>query len=258
MQSVLNWHTQISVEKSPISCQYLTIRPSTPISKTCSMPRSREKSLLQAATRKIFLRRIHPTNPSGRITGVAVTFSDVTDRTIIELKLRQREIWLNAQMSAFELAMTNAPIEHSLGLLISALVDGTEDDRRCAFYIAQGDGLRHVVGMPDEYAKCVNGFLIAEESLACGLAVATGKPVITRDIMIEPRWKPWIWLAKRFGYRGCWSFPVMETRGTHSARSPCTLRSPRADADRPRTRVVIHEDCGNHHCQTSANKTSMT
>lgn len=176
---------------------------------------SREIVVASRDPKKYFSRRIHPyQSVPGRITGVAVTFSDVTDRTIIELKLRQREIWLNAQMSAFELAMTNAPIEHSLGLLISALVDGTEDDRRCAFYIAQGDGLRHVVGMPDEYAKCVNGFLIAEESLACGLAVATGKSVITRDIMIEPRWKPWIWLAKRFGYRGCWSFPVMETGGT--------------------------------------------
>jgi GAF domain-containing protein len=30
----------------------------------------------------------------------------------------------------------------------------------------------------------------------------------TPDVVADPRWKQWLWLAKEFDYRGCWSFPV--------------------------------------------------
>jgi two-component system CheB/CheR fusion protein len=57
--------------------------------------------------------------------------------------------------------------------------------------------LHHVVGMSASYAECVDGFKIDADSLACGLAVYTGKPVITPDVKAEPRWKPWLWLAEK-------------------------------------------------------------
>jgi two-component system CheB/CheR fusion protein len=54
--------------------------------------------------------------------------------------------------------------------------------------------------------------VISPQSLACGLAAATRHAVITPDVLAEPRWKQWRWLAKEFDYRACWSFPV-ETLG---------------------------------------------
>ena len=67
--------------------------------------------------------------------------------------------------------------------------------------------------MPEAYAKCVDGFAIGPQSLACGLAVATREPIITRDVSKEPRWRPWVWLADEFKYRACWSFPVQTSAG---------------------------------------------
>jgi two-component system, chemotaxis family, CheB/CheR fusion protein len=61
-----------------------------------------------------------------------------------------------------------------------------------------GAELHHITGMPDAYARYVDGFAIGTQSLACGLAVATRQPVITRDVR----------LAEEFHYRACWSFPV--------------------------------------------------
>lgn len=49
------------------------------------------------------------------------------------------------------------------------------------------------------------------QRLACGLAAATRRPVITSDVMADPGWQKWQWLATAFNYRGCWSFPI-ETR----------------------------------------------
>ena len=88
-------------------------------------------------------------------------------------------------------------------------------ERRCAFYLAEADGkqLRHIVGMPESYARAVDGFKISPESLACGLAVASGQPVITQDVLNEPRWQPWAGLAREYDYRACWSFPVETTSG---------------------------------------------
>jgi two-component system CheB/CheR fusion protein len=67
--------------------------------------------------------------------------------------------------------------------------------------------------MTKEYARCVDGFAISPRSLACGLAAATRRAVITPDVMQEPLWNRWQWLAKDFDYRACWSFPIETPNG---------------------------------------------
>jgi GAF domain-containing protein len=67
--------------------------------------------------------------------------------------------------------------------------------------------------MPRAYARYVDGFVIGPQSLACGLTAWTRRPIITRDVTKEPRWKPWLWLAKEFDCRACWSFPVENSAG---------------------------------------------
>ncbi|SAK86992.1 GAF sensor-containing diguanylate cyclase/phosphodiesterase [Caballeronia calidae] len=86
---------------------------------------------------------------------------------------------------------------------------------RCAFYMSNAEQteLRHVTGMSADYARDIDGFPIAPDSFACGLAVHTRQPVITPDVDGEPRWKEWLWLARQHGYRACWSFPVETSSG---------------------------------------------
>lgn len=67
--------------------------------------------------------------------------------------------------------------------------------------------------MPDDYAREVDGIKIGPETLACGLAIHLGEPVLTSDVRTEPRWQPWIALADKWGYRACWSFPVRARTG---------------------------------------------
>ena len=103
----------------------------------------------------------------------------------------------------------------SLDSLLRSAIGRTKGKARAAIYMADADGrqLRHIVGMSKAYARYVDGFTISPESLACGLAAATGQAIITADVMAEPRWKPWLWLAERFGYRACWSFPIQTATG---------------------------------------------
>jgi GAF domain-containing protein len=106
-------------------------------------------------------------------------------------------------------------VADSLQVLVRSVIERTKGKARAAFYLADVSGrtLHHVTGMPETYAKCVNGFAIGPQSLACGLAAAIRQAIITRDVSKEPRWRPWLWLAEEFKYRACWSFPVQTSAG---------------------------------------------
>lgn len=123
--------------------------------------------------------------------------------------------WLAAEKEAFHAAMNGAPLATSLGMLVDAVVDQTQDGRRCAFYIADetGGALSRVVGMPDSFARAVEGFIIACDSFSCGLAVAKREPVITADVLAEPKWAQWTRFAQEHDFRGSWSFPVETAAG---------------------------------------------
>jgi GAF domain-containing protein len=102
-----------------------------------------------------------------------------------------------------------------LDVLVHTAIKQAGGKARAAFYLAddKGSALHHITGMTQAYARHVDGFLISPHSLVCGLAAATRQAVITSDVIADPRWKPWLWLAKEFDYRACWSFPVETLSG---------------------------------------------
>lgn len=148
---------------------------------------------------------------------------DVAERTWVsvaraqaEAALRTNDERMRAQKEAFQAAINGAPLGESLEILARMATDEMAGEARTAFYIADQDGhhLRPVRGagnMPASYLDQVDGFVIGMDSLACGLAVASACAVLTRDVFDEPRWKSWLHLAREYGFRGRWSFPI-ETR----------------------------------------------
>ncbi len=163
---------------------------------------------LHGAEKLIFDDRNAPIRSIGFIT-------DVTDRKRADQELRECEAWLAGQGKALEAALSGATLETSLAVLVEAVTNRLGQKARAGFYMAnlEGTALYHVVGMPALYAEAISGFEIGPESLGCGLATHTGLPVLTSDVTKEPRWGPWIWLAERFDFRGCWSFPVHTSAG---------------------------------------------
>lgn len=143
--------------------------------------------------------------------------------------LRRHEGWFAGQKDAFQAAMNGAPLEKSLSILIHTALEQVSHDRRCAFYIANADrtALHHVVGMPESYARLVNGLKIGTDSFACGLALATGQPVITRDVTEEPLWETFVQTAHEHDFRACWSFPVETSAGKIVGTFAMYFREPR-------------------------------
>jgi PAS domain S-box-containing protein len=166
----------------------------------------------------------------GKIVEWIGTAVDVTERKRGEAALRRSEAWLAGQKEAFQAAVNGAPLAEALGILIRTAIEQTDGNARCAFYSVNREGtkLHHVVGMSEGYARHVEGFRVGLDSLACGLAVATGEPVITPDVFLEPRWKPLLWLAHQYELRGCWSFPVGTSVGKLVGTFAMYFKEPRA------------------------------
>jgi two-component sensor histidine kinase len=141
---------------------------------------------------------------------------EANERRRAEEALRVNERRMRGQKDAFQAAIDGAPPRVSLGILARIVTEEMEGAARTAFYVADQDVacLRALPGagdMPESYVWKVDRFPIGFDSLACGLATAAGRPVLTRDVFEEPLWKPWVHLAKQYDFRGCWSFPI-ETR----------------------------------------------
>src|SRR5262245_49629824 len=155
--------------------------------------------------------------------------------------LRESEVWLAAQKEAFQAAVNGASLETSPSILVRTAIEQWGTDVRCAFYVADATGaeLYHVTGMAKPYAECVDGFKIGPDSLACGLAVYTGQPVITVDVTNEPRWRPWLWLAERYQFRGCWSFPIETVAGQVVGTFATYFVSPREATSRDYTVAAV-------------------
>jgi PAS domain S-box-containing protein len=108
-----------------------------------------------------------------------------------------------------------SPLAASLKPLVKTAIEQTGGESKAAFFVVDANrvGLHHVTGMSQAYARHVDGFAIGPQSLACGLAAFTRKPVITPDVAAEPLWQPWLWLAREADYRACWSFPIETSEG---------------------------------------------
>jgi GAF domain-containing protein len=123
---------------------------------------------------------------------------------------------LGSEVAAREADRENrrAALQEILEGLVSVAENRSAGEARAAFYIADdsGTGLHRVAGMSTAYAAYTDGFKVGAQSLACGLAAAVRRPVITPDVTKDPSWGQWRWLASAFNYRGCWSFPI-ESRG---------------------------------------------
>jgi signal transduction histidine kinase len=120
---------------------------------------------------------------------------------------------LRGPKEAFQAVINGASLAESLAPLVRMISWQTQGAARAAFYAADANGrcLHPVWGvgdMPESYLRLVDGTVVSESSFACGLALSTGAPVLTPDILKEPLWQSCTHLGRDHDFRACWSFPI--------------------------------------------------
>ncbi len=146
-----------------------------------------------------------------RVVGINI---NITDRKEAEKALHDSVARQSSQNEAFHAAMGGAPLQNSLSALVRTAVQSYGGTARAAFYITRdGTTLSHLVGMSDAYARDVDGVKAGRDSPGCGLALHRREPVISPDVVSDPQWQRWLWIAQKHQYRACWSFPLCTKDG---------------------------------------------
>lgn len=122
---------------------------------------------------------------------------------------------LLAQKTALERAIGGAGLDEALAPLVRA---GAERfDARAAIVLVNEGGLTlrfaAAAGLPDSYARAMDGAAIGPETFSCGLAVHSGERVVVENVALDPRWAPYHALAREHGIAASWSTPIRAASG---------------------------------------------
>ncbi|MGZ3670452.1 MAG: PAS domain S-box protein [Bdellovibrionota bacterium] len=141
----------------------------------------------------------------GNYSGALAMVSDVTER-------RQNEILLFTQRNIFELLVQGKKLPEVLDPLVLVIESFNEDVRGSILLISE-DGKRVRTGsapnLPAKFNEAIDGAAIGPKAGSCGTAAYRKELVIVEDIETDPLWEDYRELARPFGFRACWSSPIM-------------------------------------------------
>ncbi|MFT2211297.1 EAL domain-containing protein [Rhizobium giardinii] len=148
-------------------------------------------------------------NKQGVTIGIVGVSRDISDR-------KKAERLMLGQARLLEMIATGTPLDkffNELILLIEAHLPGIIG----SILLLSEDG-RHLLtgaapGLDDAYCAAVHGTAIGPKVGSCGTAAWRGEPVFVADIQSDPLWEDVADLVRPFGYRSCWSMPIMSYHG---------------------------------------------
>jgi len=136
------------------------------------------------------------------------TITDITVRKEVEvLKTGQKHI--------LELiSQGNTSLPDILNAILNILEEQHPGTRTTILYV-HDNKLYHAAAttMPDAYNKIIDGMEIGPSAGSCGTAAYRGERVIVEDVVSDPLWTDYRQLAEEYGFRACWSEPILDIHG---------------------------------------------
>lgn len=117
---------------------------------------------------------------------------------------------LDHQTSVMEQLASGAPLPAVLDSIVLALEE-LMPTSRCSILLLDDEGvLRHgsAPTLPPAYSAAIDGLVPGPDAGSCGTAVHLGRPVVVRDVEVDPRWLRFRDLAREHDIAACWSSPI--------------------------------------------------
>jgi PAS domain S-box-containing protein len=167
----------------------------------------------------------HPVRSDlGQVIEFVGTVMDVTERNLAEA-LRDGESRI------LEMIARDAPQEEILQKLVR-VVEAQFAGLLCSVLLLDEDGLhvRHgaAPNLPEAYINAVDGLCIGPKAGSCGTAMYRKTPVVVTDILQDPLWESYRELVRPYGFRACWSTPILAHSGKALGSFAMYYREPRS------------------------------
>src|SRR2546427_7906153 len=172
-----------------------------------------------------FLSRACPLHDrSGHILGWYGNDIDIEDRT--------RAVALrDGESRILEMIARDAPLEEILEKLVR-VVEAQFAGLLCSVLLLDEDGqhVRHgaAPSLPKPYTDAIDGLCIGPKAGSCGTAMYRREPVVVSDILQDPLWEPYRSVAEPYGFRACWSTPILTHSGKALGSFAMYYREPRS------------------------------
>jgi diguanylate cyclase (GGDEF)-like protein/PAS domain S-box-containing protein len=163
----------------------------------------------QGITKWLLSTKVPLRDENNEIFGLVGIARDITER-------KRADILRNGQSQILEMIALNAPLGEVLAQLMR-LVESQLSGIFGSVLLLDEDGhhLRHgaAPSLAEAYTKAIDGVRIGPKVGSCGTAVFRRAPVIVSDIMSDPLWEDFRELVTTYGYRSCWSTPILSHEG---------------------------------------------
>ncbi|MDN3224177.1 EAL domain-containing protein [Pseudomonas nunensis] len=168
-----------------------------------------------------------------------VQLSIATKRLAVQNgRLEQEAIIRAGQGHVLELIARSTELAEVLDSL-AHLVESQLEGMMVSILVLDEDGKHLLHGaapsLPQAYNQLIDGIAIGPKVGSCGTAVYRREPVIVTDIELDPLWEEYRSVAASYGFRACWSTPILSHErnvlGTFALYSN-TVRSPRSSETR--------------------------
>src|SRR6266853_5017867 len=167
----------------------------------------------------------HPVfNASGATVEFVGILMDVTERRLAEA-LRDGESRI------LEMIARDAALEETLENLVR-VVEAQFAGLLCSVLLLDEDGqhVRHgaAPSLPKPYTDAIDGMSIGPKAGSCGTAMYRREPVVVTDILQDPLWEAYREVAAPYGFRACWSTPILSHSGMAMGSFAMYYREPRS------------------------------
>jgi PAS domain S-box-containing protein len=176
----------------------------------------------------------HPVlDETGNIIEYVGTDVDVTER-------KRAEALRDGESRILEMIARDAPLKEILEQLVR-VVEAQFAGLLCSVLLLDDDGqhVRHgaAPNLPQPYTKAIDGLCIGPKAGSCGTAMYRREPVVVTDILQDPLWEAYRQVAEPYGFRACWSTPILANSGKALGTFAMYYREPRSPSP-PETRAL--------------------
>ncbi|MCA0030336.1 EAL domain-containing protein [Mesorhizobium sp. B263B2A] len=148
-------------------------------------------------------------NDRNDVFGLVGIAHDITGR-------KREDMLRTGQAEILEMIATGAPLDDVLDRLMRLMESQLTGILGSVLLLdKEGRHLRHgaAPSLAEGYINAIDGVAIGPKVGSCGTAVFRREPVVVADIMGDPLWEDYRDLAERYGYRSCWSTPIVSHQG---------------------------------------------